>query len=81
MSLRTNCTCKILFHVNILKIYNNNKNKEYEVTEDIVAGYSRAIANGQHGDGGFGQLFIEEYASVLEFIKSMPLVNRSVWLC
>lgn len=49
---------------------------QYEVTEDIVAGYSRAIANGQHGDGGFAQLFIEEYASVLKPIKSMPLVNR-----
>lgn len=48
---------------------------EYEVQEDIVVGYSKALANPQYGVGGFEQYFVKDFEAVLKLIKSIDLVN------
>ena len=45
----------------------------YEVLEDAPAAFGRAIANPHHGDGGFPQIFVENYQSVLKLIYVIPL--------
>ena len=49
---------------------------QYELTQDITVGYSRALANPQYGKGGFDQYFIKYFESSLTPIKSIILKNR-----
>lgn len=49
---------------------------EYEVIQDIIVGYSRALANPQHGPGGFEHYFIPDYDNVLKPIRSIIMTNR-----
>src|SRR5205085_11100174 len=50
----------------------------YEVLEDAPAAYSEAVANPQHGPGGFPQLYIPEYSRVLRPIRTDLMRNRAV---
>mgnify|MGYP000847415481 CR=1 FL=1 len=49
---------------------------QYEVKEDIIVGYSKALANTQHGPGGFEQYYVPNPQEVLKPIKSIILTNR-----
>ena len=49
---------------------------QYEVTQDITVGYSKALANPQYGSGGFGQYFINGYETVLKPIESTIMQNK-----
>ncbi len=49
---------------------------QYEVTQDITVGYSRALANPQYGAGGLDQYYISNYENVLSPIKSIIMTNR-----
>ena len=49
---------------------------QYEVTQDIVVGSSKALANLQYGPGGLDQYFIPNYEKVLMPIKSIIMINR-----
>jgi hypothetical protein len=50
----------------------------YEVLEDTPGAYSEALANAQHGPGGFPQLYIPAYARVLRPIRTDLMGNRVV---
>ena len=49
---------------------------QYEVMQDMTVGYSKALANPQFGIGGFDQLFIPNYESVLQPILTRIMQNR-----
>jgi hypothetical protein len=49
---------------------------QYEVTQDITVGYSKALANPQYGTDGFDQYFVPDYDSILNPIKSRIMTNR-----
>jgi RHS repeat-associated protein len=49
---------------------------QYEVTQDITVGYSKALANPQYGAGGSDQYYISNYEDVLKPIKSTIMTNR-----
>lgn len=49
---------------------------EYVVKEDIVVGYSKALANPKYGDGGFDQYFVKDFETILESVRSIELINR-----
>jgi len=49
---------------------------QYEVTQDSIVGYSKALANPQYGAGGFDQYYISNYESILKPIKSTIMTNR-----
>ena len=49
---------------------------EYEVTEDTVVGYSKALANSNYGPGGFEQYYVKDYENCLKSVRSIELVNR-----
>lgn len=49
---------------------------EYEVTQDITVGYSKALANPQYGSGGFDQYYINNFGDVLKPIQSRIMTNR-----
>jgi hypothetical protein len=49
---------------------------QYEVTQNIPAGYSQALANPQFGQGGFGQYYINDYENVLNPILSRIMTNK-----
>lgn len=49
---------------------------QYEVTQDITAGYSKALANPQYGQGGFDQYFINDYDKFLNPILSRIMTNK-----
>ncbi len=49
---------------------------QYEVTQDITVGFSKALANPQFGAGGFDQYFIPDYINVLRPIRSIIMTNR-----
>ena len=49
---------------------------QYEVTQDIIVGFSKALANPQFGTGGFEQYFIPDYKNVLRSIRSIIMTNR-----
>jgi hypothetical protein len=46
----------------------------YEVTEDVVVAFGRALANPQHGQGGLPQIVIENYERFLRPVYSIPLL-------
>ena len=47
----------------------------YEVQENIVVAYSKALANKQISKGGFEQFFILDYDKVLKPILSRIMTN------
>lgn len=49
---------------------------QYEVTQDITVGYSKALANPQYGAGGFDQYYLSNYENVLNPIKSTVMTNK-----
>jgi RHS repeat-associated protein len=49
---------------------------QFEVTQDIIVGYSKALANPQFGIGGFDQFFITNYESVLKPVMTKMMQNR-----
>ncbi len=49
---------------------------QYEVTQDIIVGSSKALANPQYGPGGFAQYFIPNFNEALKPIQSIIMTNR-----